>query len=288
MALPQFLCIGAPKSGTTWLHHQLQRHPEIWVPPMKELHFFDLADGQRYLWKLGAKNREGKHARAALAAGLRHLPDLPWALKYLLSPQKPNQYGRFFPEERGLTCGEVTPSYGRLPLATVKQIHRLMPQTKIIYLLRNPIERVWSHIHMILRNRGQKAGWDVNDVIAQRGDLLFSISNYAQTLSQWERVFSPNQFFVGFYDDLTQQPQQLLSNVFQFLGVDDRVMIPKSQLQEKHFAGVYREPSPAEKKNLIEMLLPSMAQLSERYPHEAPAHWFVNAQEELSKLSAQS
>ncbi len=38
---PDFLCIGAQRSGTTWLHHNLRQHPEIWMPPLKELHYFD-------------------------------------------------------------------------------------------------------------------------------------------------------------------------------------------------------------------------------------------------------
>src|SRR6478735_11126174 len=38
---PDFLCIGAPKTGTTWLYKHLSRHPEIWIPPVKELHYFD-------------------------------------------------------------------------------------------------------------------------------------------------------------------------------------------------------------------------------------------------------
>ena len=40
---PNFLCIGAPKAGTTWLHTHLARHPHIWLTPQKEMHFFDRA-----------------------------------------------------------------------------------------------------------------------------------------------------------------------------------------------------------------------------------------------------
>ena len=39
--LPDFLCIGAQKSGTTWLYHNLKQHPQVWLPPVKELHYFD-------------------------------------------------------------------------------------------------------------------------------------------------------------------------------------------------------------------------------------------------------
>ena len=41
MTLPSFLCIGAQKAGTTWLHAQLRSHPKVWLPPIKELHYFD-------------------------------------------------------------------------------------------------------------------------------------------------------------------------------------------------------------------------------------------------------
>src|SRR5271168_4580624 len=99
--LPDFLIISPPKTGSTWLAFNLQCHPDVFVPDMKELKYFSLY----HRWLGLDWYTEHFHA-----AGVR--------LK-----------------------GEASPSYALLPCAMIRQIHALMPRLKLVFLMRDPVAR---------------------------------------------------------------------------------------------------------------------------------------------------
>lgn len=103
-AAPDFLIIGAPRAGTTWLARVLEKHPGVYVSPYKELKFFS-----SMFLRLG----------------------LDW-------------YLRQFESEPGRLRGEATPAYATLPLARIKLIHAMNPGLKIFYIVREPEERIIS------------------------------------------------------------------------------------------------------------------------------------------------
>ncbi|MEL6539123.1 MAG: sulfotransferase [Bacteroidota bacterium] len=146
MPNPDFICIGAQKAGTTWLHHQLNQHPEVWMPPVKELHFFDQQDVSRRIYLLFRKGRRKRTTINQLRRVVRG--DEPrWMLTYLFTKRTPSNYTKlFYPQEYQIS-GECTPAYARLELEAVAKIAQLEPQPKIIYLLRNPVDRAWSQVN---------------------------------------------------------------------------------------------------------------------------------------------
>ena len=109
LRLPDFLGIGAQKSGTSWLYENLKLHPEIYVSEQKELHYFD-----------------------------KKLNDSLFS------------YSGNFKNGLGKVKGEITPAYSILQIEKICLIKKLMPRVKLILLLRNPIERAWSHALMDL------------------------------------------------------------------------------------------------------------------------------------------
>lgn len=82
-APPDFIGIGAPKAGTTWLYYQLKDHPDLWLPPVKELHYFNWPRFPRLGKALVKKTLHGRHVRTALARGLQK-GQLTWTYRYLL------------------------------------------------------------------------------------------------------------------------------------------------------------------------------------------------------------
>src|SRR5437899_6907483 len=103
--LPNFLCIGAPRSGTTWLYECLKAHPEAFVPPIKEVSFF-IHDEYRTTWENG----------------------LDW-YRALFA----------FKDNRIKAWGELSPRYYFLE-RTPALIHHHIPDVKIVFLLRHPVE----------------------------------------------------------------------------------------------------------------------------------------------------
>ena len=153
---PDFLGIGAQKSGTTWLHRNLQTNPQIWMP-RKEVHYFDKKIHERFslAHRLFGDRPQDRQWRKQVRHWLKvHLveefspKDLAWDFKYYLLPPSDRWYASIFEPKKGRKTGEITPAYSALKKDMVAHVHELMPHAKIIFMIRNPIERDWSQTVM--------------------------------------------------------------------------------------------------------------------------------------------
>lgn len=218
MPLPHFLCIGAHKAGTTWLYENLKRHPALWLPPIKELHYFDGIPG---LPKVAQRLNEA--IKGAVETGRIADPaKLDLMRRYVLDQPKDFAWYRslFEPAGERLT-GDMTPAYSTLPPAVVGRIRELLPDCRIIFIMRNPIERAWSHF----RSNAEKAKLDVAavglDVIRRQVDSPSSQirTAYTRTIETWEQCFPRDRILYLFYDDLLADRDAFLATVCRFLGV---------------------------------------------------------------------
>jgi hypothetical protein len=217
---PDFLCIGAQKAGTTWLHKKLGQHPDIWLPPLKEIHYFDALH-------LGAAKFPGtKRADAAFRAIERVLDDDLASAEKLetvrtlchigLRDLTDTWYGSIFAHAGAQpVCGEITPAYALLPETGIEHIVRLQPATRIIYVLRDPIDRAWSELRMAERKSGKG---DFQRRIA--ADLFVGHCDYVGVLERFRRHVAESSLLVLYFDDIAERPQQVISELCRFLGVD--------------------------------------------------------------------
>ena len=243
LSFPDFLGIGAPRSGTSWLAKNLSRHPEVWTPPLKELHYFDQRVGEpsfgapvaRLLAKQDADEWYPWVWRYQLKARLRsHWERLDpkallWDLRFFARSPSDRWYASLFRGGKGKTTGEVTPQYSILEEEGVARIQSLMPDARILFLMRNPIERAYAasvwRIHMLIARdllKGQTVeaateaqlleGFDHPEVRAE--------TDYLQILEKWQRFYPDEQIFVGFIEDIHFHPVRLLRHIYRFIGVD--------------------------------------------------------------------
>ena len=125
-----FLCIGAQKAGTTWLHTQLQKCPRLSLPvEEKEVHFWD------WHWRKG----------------------IDWYVRQFDHPPRSSNTKN---EDSGSQShsqlhGEITPCYVVLPPATIAEIHRCFPNLKIVFVARDLVDRAWSAMIMELRDQSK-------------------------------------------------------------------------------------------------------------------------------------
>jgi hypothetical protein len=183
--LPEFLCIGAQKAGTTWLCENLRKHPEIFIPRPQSTHYFD-RDFHRSLEFYSDRFRPG------------------------ISKVK----------------GESCPAYAVLPRERIRAVRSLMPRVRILFLLRNPVERAWSHAVMRLVQRSGLRFEDVPESTFKEHFLSRRSrrrSDYLATLDSWLEFFPSEQIYVGFFDDIVEKPLDLLAGVFQHLGISENV-----------------------------------------------------------------
>jgi hypothetical protein len=146
-----------------------------------------------------------------------------WWIRYLLLRRNDHWYSTLFSPGPSQIAGEVTPEYAPLEERVVARIHALMPRARIIYLLRNPIDRAWSqaamYFHKDRRASLDMLGDDEINAFLERS-VISQNADYVKNLQVWERFYSPSQIFVGFYEQLVRDPRALLRDIYQFLGVD--------------------------------------------------------------------
>jgi hypothetical protein len=206
----EFLCIGAQKAGTSWLWANLRQHPDIWLPPLKELHYFDRRDDG--LWeRLTHPRTVYRNARRELlssALGLRWLrgdaKELGWYARYLLGRRNDAWYRSLFAPAAGRTTGDITPRYSVLPDASVAHAARALPDARIVYLIRNPVERAWSNLKMGADRYGGSESWsgeDLRERVLRRSGVI-AMGRYLENLERWERHFPPERILVGFFDEI--------------------------------------------------------------------------------------
>ncbi len=189
--LPDFVIIGTQKGGTTALAQYLRAHPQIDMPERKEIDFFIDAAVDPY----------GLHE-----PGTWHL-GVDW-------------YRRQFPGDKPI-CGEASPNYTLGPnvARVVPRMATVLPAARLIYLVRNPLERIRSHYRMTIRKPGAVAS-SFPDFVAHSDTL--ATSAYGTALRALLRRFPAERILVLESADLDHRRRESLASVFRFLGVDDR------------------------------------------------------------------
>jgi hypothetical protein len=219
---PDFLCIGAQKAGTTWLYEQLAVHPAAWMLLYKELHYFNGSFRQRMksAMKDGGKPRH------------RPLDDrdrvfLEHAVTYVDDTIDFAWYRELFASKGDRISGDITPLYSTLSSDMVAAINRELPGVKIVFLVRDPIQRLWSQLAMIIRRRRRHSDHSLDDVQDDLQALrkvivsapFLDCSFPALTTRTWRQHFGRERLFIGFFDDLQERPAWLRARIFEFVGI---------------------------------------------------------------------
>jgi sulfotransferase family protein len=226
---PDFLCVGIHKGGTTWLYQQLDLHPDFWMPPLKELHYFDqLSRVQR---SSSPRCRDERDVR--FLENIKRLsakPDLDF-----------EHYARLFEPKGSLLSGDISPNYSTLSSELIRRIIRYFAKLKVIFLARDPVERLWSHLSMEVRYH-QIEAFDVTDIDEVNRNLLrrgmLSRSYPSAVVARWKRYVHPDRFRVCFFDDLQRNPTELRRSILHFLGGDPDKPASRAPADYNSWAGM--------------------------------------------------
>lgn len=300
---PDFLGIGAQKAGTTWLWENLKQQPKIWLTPQKELHYFDrsssypspsyLADKYLPSRLLGKQDynilfREMLTRDITQAFEQRDWQKLHWYLRYYLGIYNDAWYLSLFTQGQGKIRGEITPAYSILNSQDVQHVKKLMPDLKIIFLLRNPIDRAWSS----LRYEWTVGRFHAIDDLSYIKAFIDSPSqilrgNYLRTLEIWNSCFSERQIFVGFFDDIIDRPQNLLVDILKFLGVKNSEIDTTKFLWNRKVNVAEKKEIPQEiEYYLTQQYYPMLEKLSE-FLGGASEIWLKKAEKFLKSTSVE-
>jgi hypothetical protein len=209
-----FLCIGFQKAGTTWMNAALKQHPEIWLPFIKELHYFDVLhlDFPRDLQYRALEIQVEK----LRDAGCSSIADSYY--EKILDRDvvfTDHWYRHIFSAARqDQIKGETTPYYCCLPREGISHIIQMAPEVKIIILIRDPVERTKSSLKMFLKNNPEKSQLDF-----LRSPAIIARSNYKENIPRWESCISSTKILYIPFGRIKNKPLELMAGVEKFLGV---------------------------------------------------------------------
>lgn len=242
---PDFLCVGSQKAGTRWLYDQLSNHPAVWMPIFKELHYFD----RRFRPERMQAALDGRGGRRRRSPDDRDLPFLQHAVTYVDDTIDFAWYRRLFISKGECISGDITPAYSTLPDDIVAAISHGLPGVKILFLARDPIQRLWSQLAMEARRGSSIAGANYDDWSTLRNIIaspLFAGRSFpALTARTWCRNFGRERVFIGFFDDLQSRPEWLRAQVFDFLGITPDHSAPQLGVEHNVKAGAWKPPMSA-------------------------------------------
>ncbi|MES9830707.1 MAG: sulfotransferase domain-containing protein [Candidatus Thiodiazotropha sp. DIVDIV] len=191
--LPKFMCVGTQKAGTTTLHSYLLQHPKICLPSIKETDFFQ--DDEKYFQGL-------------------------------------DFYKKYYPDcSSNALYGEVEPEYMYFENVPNRLLKDLGQHLKIIFILRDPVNRSYSH-YMMNRNNGfENEKFDTaiakeeerinRDEDSKKKYSYISRSLYVHQINRYLSLFKKeNILFLLFEDDLVKDPKSTMERVFSFLDID--------------------------------------------------------------------
>jgi len=279
------LCVGAPKAGTTWLYRYLRSHPDAHMRGVKELHYFD-----EVAFPTVTHYREAHRARAeGMRQRLRGTP--PWRKRDLRAQLRDHDdWLRVRPGAGGdhrdylaylskgvgrrRLVGDVTPCYATLGREIFTQMTALGPDVRFVYLLRDPLDRAWSHARMLGGRRASDTR--TPEMIANRNFDLFlkgeaagfaRRSDYASALSALTQVVPRDRLLVTFYENLFDGAE--LARLTAFLGLravpadTERVWNP----------GVSLKIDPERRKRGLDRLREQYAFCHEFFEGQLPERW---------------
>jgi hypothetical protein len=237
---PDFLCIGAQKAGTKWLYDQLAAHPATWMPLVKELHYFD----RRFRPERMQAALEGRKRRRNRPLDDRDRAFLEHAVTYVGDTVDFVWYRQLFAPKGDHVSGDITPAYSILSGDMVAAINRGLPGIKIVFLVRDPIQRLWSQLAMGIRGRSGAVGTSLDDLPALREIIispLFAGRSFpALTARTWRQEFGHERVFIGFFDDLQERPAWLRARIFEFVGIAPDDATAQLAVDHNPKAGVWK------------------------------------------------
>ena len=227
-------CVGAAKAGTSWFHGYLESHAQCHLRSIKELHYFDALDRGNLNGQREAQEKLRDGFRTQLAAGRgnpdrmrRQIDDRSDWLRVLdRGDEDIPAYLAYLTADAGSArlVGDVTPAYALLDEARLRQMAAIAPDVRFIYLLRDPVERLWSHVRMISGRRSPdgtvvrrrtdrilaRALAGEEGQIAQRGD-------YRAAMTKLRAAVDPDRLHFAFYEEMFEG--QGLRRMLEFLGL---------------------------------------------------------------------
>lgn len=228
--------IGATKAGTSWVHRYLSDHPECHLRGIKELHYFDVLDIREgpdlrnehvmRLAQLKARQAKPPHVEAVI----RDHED--WLRRFDGDTVVDTAYSAYLRDGVGTRklVADITPAYSIMSGKGWRHMVRAEPDARFLYLLRDPVDRLWSHVRMAAHRQAVKQERADDQAFIQKRSLFLmdkaitgnrpvmtERGDYKRALRRLARFVDPQNYLVLFYEDLFEGAT--VDRLCDFLGI---------------------------------------------------------------------
>jgi len=214
---PTFFVFGAQRCGTSWLFEMLSRHPDVYIPGEKELDYF---------------NR-----------------------KIIKSPST-DYFDRYDDSLTGRApiLGDLSINYSMMPERVVERFAQIYPNAKLVFVMRNPVDRSWSQIKMVhdlmsevwrdLKPEGHWRRRKAEELTVAENycelahPRVTRRSNYQNLLDRWAKYFGPESIHIELFDYVQTEPVEMIRRILQHVGASVDGWVPPEDVHAK----VYSSP----------------------------------------------
>lgn len=189
---PDFLIIGAMKCGTTGLHARLSLHPEIYMSEIKEIDYFREPHFQEQSFQ--------------------------WYCSHFQTDKK--------------FAGESSTAYSKYPAwgPVAQRIYETLPDVRLIYVVRDPVQRIYSHFVHTVIDGIRKPDFEELYSRLQPDSHYVTCSRYAFQLERYLAFFPLCRIHIMDFEDLVKDPQQTMKELYRFLGASEDFEAPNDPL----------------------------------------------------------
>jgi len=223
-----FLSVGAMKAGTTWLYSVLDRHPDIYFSPEKEIHFFAHGNANQHPLALPARYERFKtfanrfNPQRQNPAVFRQR--LLWYGNYLNEPVDDSWYVNLFAfRGRHKYCADFSNLHCQIDKAGWDHVKAVARNYRVLYVLRDPLQRLWSHIRFhthITKKFEEIESWEADDYLTFASQSFIKPNGeYAKAVKRLRANVPETHLKVSFFEDMHSDQRQWLHDLESFLGI---------------------------------------------------------------------
>lgn len=230
-----FLSVGAMKAGTTWLYEHLKNHDDIHFSPEKEIHYFANKSGiesqlthKNRALKLKKKLEEYHLGNVKFIANIAH--DIEWYAKYAKEKDISNNWyiSLFDGKPESAYAADFSNLYCQMDQNGWNLVRESTSSVKVIYILRDPLQRVWSHFKFHQKWLGHEdivknmSFQEYKEVLSQ--PWFWSNAEYVKNIKNLKENLNKDELKVMFFEDIHANPQNALNEITTFLDIKRRTI----------------------------------------------------------------
>ena len=233
-----FMCAGAMKAGTSWLYHTMRHHPQVHFSWLKEIHYFshqaNISNslrpenrenrGRNKIVKLGRQLRQNKISQEEFRDGIA------WYKNYMVGELSDAWYQNLFEAEKMRDAEQFCADFSNLSCfldeAGWSHVRSLTENLKVIYILRDPVKRLWSHykFHLLFIDHDGKETPDkdielFSKFIARKQNIRNA--KYSENIGRLRESLHESEFQIFYLDDFSTLPLETLNKLHRFLEISD-------------------------------------------------------------------